>query len=59
MPSLSQAQHGAMEAAAHGHSTLGIPAKVGKDFVDADKARGTKKLSELVKRKRKDTVRLR
>jgi len=35
--SVSQAQHNAMEAAAHGHSTLGIPAKVGKEFVDADK----------------------
>ena len=35
--SVSQAQHNAMEAAAHGQSTLGIPAKVGKEFVDADK----------------------
>ena len=26
-----------MEAAAHGNSTLGIPRKVGKEFVDADK----------------------
>lgn len=26
-----------MEAAAHGHSTLGIPASVGKEFVKADK----------------------
>ena len=25
-----------MEAAAHGHSTLGIPAKVGKEFSHAD-----------------------
>ena len=25
-----------MEAAAHGHSTLGIPKKVGKEFADAD-----------------------
>lgn len=37
MPSTSEAQHRAMEAAAHGHSTLGIPKKVGKEFVDADK----------------------
>lgn len=35
-PSVSGAQHRAMEAAAHGHSTLGIPAKVGRDFVRAD-----------------------
>ena len=37
MPSTSEAQHRAMEAAAHGHSTLDIPKKVGKEFVDADK----------------------
>jgi len=36
MPSVSTAQHNAMEAAAHGHSTLGIPASVGKEFVAAD-----------------------
>lgn len=35
--SVSQAQHNAMEAAAHGKSTLGIPKEVGKEFVDADK----------------------
>ena len=29
-------QHRAMEAAAHGRSTLGIPKKVGEDFVKAD-----------------------
>ncbi|MGU7839400.1 NUDIX domain-containing protein [Burkholderia sp. AW33-5] len=28
-----------MEAAAHGHSTLGIPKSVGEEFVSADKAR--------------------
>lgn len=37
MPSVSGKQHRAMEAAAHGHSTLDIPAKVGKEFVAADK----------------------
>ena len=37
MPSTSEAQHAAMEAAAHGKSTLGIPKKVGQEFVDADK----------------------
>lgn len=42
MPSKTPAQHRAMEAAAHGRSTLGIPKKVGKEFVSADvsKARG-------------------
>lgn len=39
MPSVSAKQHRAMEAAAHGHSTLGIPAKVGKEFVAADMAK--------------------
>lgn len=37
MPSLTPKQHRAMEAAAHGHSTLGIPKSVGRDFVNADK----------------------
>lgn len=37
MPSVSHDQHNAMEAAAHGHSTLGIPANVGREFVAADK----------------------
>lgn len=37
MPSVSEAQHRAMEAAAHGHSTLGIPESVGKEFANADK----------------------
>ena len=36
MPPRSEAQRKAMQAAAHGHSTLGIPAKVGKEFAAAD-----------------------
>ncbi len=36
MPSVSERQHRAMEAAAHGHSTLGIPKSVGQEFVAAD-----------------------
>lgn len=35
--SVSEAQHRAMEAAAHGKSTLGIPESVGKEFVEKDK----------------------
>jgi len=35
MPVVSQAQNAAMRAAAAGHSTLGIPASVGRDFVNA------------------------
>lgn len=34
--SVSEAQHRAMEAAAHGHSTLGIPKKVGEEFAKKD-----------------------
>jgi hypothetical protein len=36
MPSVSDKQHKAMQAAAHGKSTLGIPKTVGKEFVAAD-----------------------
>lgn len=35
--SVSEAQHRAMEAAASGHSTLGIPESVGEEFVEKDK----------------------
>lgn len=42
MPSKSSKQHRAMEAAAHGHSRLGIPPKVAKEFVAADAAGGKK-----------------
>ena len=35
MPPVSQKQRGAMYAAAEGKSTLGIPKKVGKEFVAA------------------------
>lgn len=37
MPIVSQAQRGAMFAAAEGKSTLGIPKKVGEEFVKTDK----------------------
>ena len=40
MPSESAKQERAMEAAAHGHSTLGIPQSVGQEFIDADAASG-------------------
>jgi len=39
-----------MEAAAHGHSTLGIPKKVGEEFSKADKG----KVKNLPKRKPHD-----
>ena len=38
MPYTSKAQQAAMYAAASGKSTLGIPKKVGKEFVKAGKA---------------------
>ena len=37
MPPRSEKQRRAMQAAAHGKSTLGIPKKVGKEFAAADK----------------------
>ena len=37
MPPVSERQRRAMHAAAAGHSTIGIPKKVGKDFSSADK----------------------
>jgi hypothetical protein len=37
MPAVSKAQNAAMHAAAEGHSTLGIPKKVGKEFSAATK----------------------
>ena len=48
MPSVSQAQSRAMHAAAEGHSTLGIPKSVGKEFVAADAG---SKVSNLPKKK--------
>lgn len=39
MPVVSKQQQKAMYAAAEGKSTLGIPKKVGKEFVKAGKAK--------------------
>jgi len=44
MPSVSEKQRRAMQAAAHGKSTLGIPKSVGKEFAAADKAKDDKNL---------------
>lgn len=49
MPDVSRAQQRAMFAAKEGHSTLGIPQKVGAEFAAADIARGPKKLPAHVK----------
>lgn len=40
MPAKSQAQYKAMQAAAHGKSSLGIPKSVGKEFAGATKSPG-------------------
>lgn len=37
--SVSGAQHRAMEAAAHGHSNIGIPKEVGEEFEEKDKGK--------------------
>jgi len=36
MPPVSEKQRRAMEAAAHGKSTIGIPKKVAREYVAAD-----------------------
>ena len=43
MPSKTPKQRRAMRAAAAGRSTLGIPRKVGKKFVAADRAKARKR----------------
>ena len=43
MPSKTPRQKRAMRAAAAGRSTLGIPKKVGKKFVAADRAKARKR----------------
>lgn len=44
MPDVSEKQQRAMYAAKEGRSTLGIPQKVGAEFIAADKAAGNPKL---------------
>lgn len=54
MPAVSKAQNAAMHAAAEGHSRLGIPKKVGKDFVSA--THKVKGLPEYVHRRKMKKV---
>lgn len=42
MPSKTEKQRKAMQAAAHGKSNIGIPKKVAKEYVKADKKKGKK-----------------
>lgn len=55
MPVVSQQQRRAMYAAAEGHSTLGIPAKIGKEFVAA--SHGIKHLPKRKKPEKKPRYR--
>jgi hypothetical protein len=52
MPVVSKAQNAAMHAAAEGKSTLGIPARVGKDFVKASHGMSVKSLPQRVNQKK-------
>lgn len=52
MPAKSRAQYRAMQAAAHGRSTLGISARVGREYVKA-----TGSLKGLPERKESATMR--
>lgn len=49
MPVVSKKQNAAMHAAAAGHSTLGIPQKVGAEFVAATPKGAVKKLPMIKK----------
>lgn len=51
MPVVSQTQNRAMKSAASGHSTLGIPQKVGAEFIAA--SHGIKGLPKRAKEKKK------
>lgn len=54
MPPKSEAQRRAMGAAAGDRSTLGIPKKVGKEFISADKGgKLPKKAAKRAKRRRR------
>jgi len=55
MPAVSGAQYRAMQAAAHGNSTLGIPQSVGKEFVAATptpKRKASPSLADELKHRR-------
>ena len=54
MPVKSKAEFRAMQAAAHGKSTLGIPMMVGQEFTAATPKGSVKKLPERKGKKGKD-----
>jgi hypothetical protein len=51
MPAQTKKQYRAMQAAAHGKSTLGIPKSVGQDFVKATPNPSKLPFSKLLKKK--------
>ncbi len=56
MPSKSKSQHNLMAAVAHNPKfakKLGIPTKVGKDFMKADSLKDLSNLSAKVKKRKK------
>ena len=57
MPIKSQAQNAAMHAAEEGRSTLGIPKKVGAEFVKASHGMKVKKLPKHVRKRAKKLAR--
>lgn len=52
MPMKSKAQNRAMHAAAEGRSNIGIPKKVGKEFVKEQHGKSTKGLPEKKRAKK-------
>lgn len=50
MPMKSKAQNRAMHAAAEGKSKIGIPKKIGKEFVSAQHGKPVKRLPERKKK---------
>jgi hypothetical protein len=58
MPARSASQMRLMQAAARSRGGYGgVPQKVGKDFVKADKAEGVRKESQLPERVKKSSLR--
>ena len=53
----SKAQNAAMHAAAEGRSTLGIPKKIGQEFVRASKGQKVKRLPMHVKKQARHMAR--
>lgn len=57
MPVVSKAQNAAMHAAEEGHSTLGIPQSVGREFVAGQTPGSVKRLPERKAKPKKKKAR--